>query len=175
MCIFTGLSLGFSCSRFGLLLPLYCFLLRLLDLYGHQSPLLMSRLSARQSRDHRYLLLCCALVMYFVCSAWPNSLPTTTTRTPPSPISVTPHVLRTHKLHCNPKMHTMRIHCHPRPTIITFHVVAVLTYFVVCYILRLRACFVCLLACFGVFPIYACPNPNPEHTCSRSNAFPDYQ
>ena len=28
-----------------------------------------------------------------------------------------------------------------------------------CAILCLRACCVCLLACFGVSPIYACPNP----------------
>ena len=39
----------------------------------------------------------------------------------------------------------------------------VLAYFAMCYILCLRACFVCLLVCFGVLPIYACPNPNPEH------------
>ena len=57
MCIFVGLPLGFSFARFGLLLPLLLSLLRLLDLYGHQRPLFMSRLSARQHRYHRYLLL----------------------------------------------------------------------------------------------------------------------
>ena len=38
----------------------------------------------------------------------------------------------------------------------------VLAYFAMCCILGLRACFVCLPACFGMLPLHTCPNPNPE-------------
>ena len=124
----------------------FLLLLRLLYFIGPQRPLFMPRLSARQHRDHRYLLLCCALFVYFACSAWPNSLPATTTRTPPRPIPVAHHVPRSHQPHCHPKIHTMRIHYHPRLTIIDiscccrFDIFCHVLYIVLAYMFCVFAC-----------------------------------
>ena len=38
----------------------------------------------------------------------------------------------------------------------------------------LRACLVCLSVCFGAFPLYACPNPKPEHMRSCCSPFLDF-
>ena len=37
------------------------------------------------------------------------------------------------------------------------------THFAMPCLVLLCACLVCLSACFGVFPMCTCPNPNPEH------------
>ena len=37
------------------------------------------------------------------------------------------------------------------------------THFTMSCLTLLRACLVCLCACFGVFSMCTCPNPNPEH------------
>ena len=62
------------------------------------------------------------------------------------------------------------------PTRVPTHVMffTILSCFAMWCILCLRACLVHLRVCFGVFPLSACPNPNPEHICPCHDPFPDF-
>ena len=50
----------------------------------------------------------------------------------------------------------------------------ILTCFAMWCMVVLRECLVCLIVCFEVFPLSACPKPNPEHMCLCCCPFPGF-